>query len=63
MNKKVLERTLVVILFVLVLVTFSFAERDSKKIERLYTTTQLLQDSGKQLSGVAQLPALPPSNN
>jgi len=30
------ERNLVVFLFALVLVTFTFAENDSKKIERLY---------------------------
>ena len=45
MNKKGIERNLVVLLFVLVLVVFSFAERDSKKIERLYTTAQLLKES------------------
>ena len=43
MNKKGLERNLAVFLFVLVLIVFSFAERDSKKLERLYTATQLLQ--------------------
>jgi hypothetical protein len=45
MNKKGIERNIVVLLFVLVLVVFSFAERDSKKIERLYTTAQILQES------------------
>ena len=45
MNKKGIERNLVVLLFVLVLVVFSFAERDSKKIEKLYTTAQLLKES------------------
>ena len=33
------ERNIVVILFVLVLVTFSFAQEDSKKMEQLYTGT------------------------
>jgi len=53
MNKKGIERNLVVLLFVLVLIVFSFAERDSKKIERLYTTAQLLKESSVVLSGLA----------
>ncbi len=32
-------------LFVLVLVVFSFAERDSKKLDRLYKTAQLIQNA------------------
>ena len=53
MNKKGIERNLVVLLFVLVLIVFSFAERDSKKIERLYTTAQLLKNSSAVLSELA----------
>jgi hypothetical protein len=64
MNKKVLERKLVVVLFVLVLVVFSLAERDSRKIERLYTTAQLLKNNGKVLPELAvQSPASRPSNH
>jgi hypothetical protein len=37
MNKKV-ERNIVVFLFLFVLVLFSFADRDSKKLKRLYTS-------------------------
>ncbi|GEM_PF-1789968 len=36
MKKTVLERNIVVVLFVLVLVVFSFAERDTRKLSRLY---------------------------
>jgi hypothetical protein len=43
MTKKGIERNIVVLLFVLVLVIFSFAERDSRKLEKLYTTAQLLK--------------------
>lgn len=43
MNKKEIERKLVVLLFILVLVVFSFAERDSKKLERVYRTAQLIK--------------------
>jgi len=64
MNKKGIERNLVVLLFVLVLIVFSFAERDSKKIERLYTTAQLLNESSLLLSDVAgQLPTAEMPNN
>jgi hypothetical protein len=64
MNKKVIERNLVVLLFVLVLVVFSFAERDTRKIERLYTTAQLFKESSKVLYEVAaQLPPVEATNN
>ena len=53
MNKKGIERNIVVLLFVLVLIVFSFAERDSKKLERLYTTAQLLKQSSVVLSETA----------
>jgi hypothetical protein len=43
MKRKGIEKSLVILLFVLVLVVFSFAERDSKKLDRLYKTAQLLQ--------------------
>jgi len=33
------ERKLVVVLFILVLITFSLAQRDSKRLDRLYTVT------------------------
>lgn len=36
MNKPKLERNIAVLLFILVLVIFSFAQRDTKKIEPLY---------------------------
>jgi hypothetical protein len=43
MKKKVLEQLIVILLFILVLVVFSFAERDSRKLDRLYKTAQLVQ--------------------
>lgn len=39
MKNLITERNLVALLFVLVLITFSFAQRDSKRLERLYTLT------------------------
>ena len=38
MSRAIVERNMVVVLFVLVLVIFSFAERDSRKIHELYHT-------------------------
>ena len=43
MNRAALEKNLVIVLFVLVLVVFSFAERDSKKMDQMYTTSQLVK--------------------
>ena len=34
------ERNIVIVLFVLVLISFSFADRDSKKLDRLYTSIE-----------------------
>lgn len=36
MKKAIIERNIVVVLFVLVLIVFSFAERDTKKLDHLY---------------------------
>lgn len=43
MKKEGVEKNLVVLLFVMVLVVFSFAERDSKKLDKLYNTVQLVK--------------------
>ena len=45
MKSKVAERNTVISLFVLVLITFSLAQRDSKRLERLYTTWQAKKTS------------------
>lgn len=58
MTRKGVEKRLVVFLFVLVLVVFSFAERDSKKLERrLYNTARLLNKAVP--ADVASGPAAP----
>lgn len=44
MKQKGIERLLVIFLFILVLVVFSFAEKDSRKLERLYKSAQLLKE-------------------
>ena len=38
MKRALVERNIAVILFILVLIVFSFAERDSKKLAQLYKT-------------------------
>jgi len=40
MNKPKLERYIAALLFIMVLVIFSFAQRDTKKLEPLYTQQQ-----------------------
>ena len=37
MNRAAAERNIVVLLFVFVLVLFSFAQKDTQKLEKLYT--------------------------
>jgi hypothetical protein len=48
------ERNLAVILFVMVLITFSLAQEDSKKMEKMYTGTTTMTASAL----VAEQPAL-----
>lgn len=53
MKKSVVERNFAALLFVVVLITFSFAERDSKKIEKIYTTTALIKKTGVEFFAIA----------
>ena len=46
MNRAIIARNIVGILFIAVLIAFSFAQRDSQKLNRLYT--QVVQ-TGNQL--------------
>ena len=39
MKRPVVERNIVILLFIAVLTVFSLAERDSKKLDKLYTST------------------------
>lgn len=50
MKKEGLERNLVVLLFVMVLIVFSFADRDSKRLDRIYTTAQLLKQGSDAIA-------------
>jgi hypothetical protein len=40
MKRALVERNIAVILFILVLILFSFAERDSRKLDRIYTSAR-----------------------
>ena len=40
MKRAILERNIVILMFIMVLVTFSFADRDTKKLEKLYGHVQ-----------------------
>ena len=61
------ENKLVVALFIMVLVTFSFAQKDSKRIEQLYVRAgqpqPLLapQDTQKEISQTSYLARISPS--
>lgn len=48
MKKVITERNTAVLLFVLVLITFSFAQKDSKKLDRLYTMAPLTEKKSLQ---------------
>ena len=59
MKRAVVERNIVVVLFVAVLVIFSLAQRDSKKLSRLYSS--VIKSSAQQhLSRIAPAPAVQP---
>jgi hypothetical protein len=59
MKRAIVERNIVGILFIAVLVAFSFAQRDTKKLDRLYT--QVIK-TGNQLH-LTQSAPLPGSSN
>ena len=64
MKRTIVEKSTVVVLFILVLVVFSFAERDSKILVKLYTKEPIVDS--RQLphdylaSGTERAPEFPP---
>jgi hypothetical protein len=54
MKKVILEKGLILILFALVLVVFSFAEKDSKKLDQLYTTSSVIKHSSQYAASTAE---------
>lgn len=59
MKRAIVERNMVAILFIAVLVTFSFAQRDTQKLDRLYT---LVIQAGNEVQW-AQVALISPSSN
>jgi len=49
MKRTLPERKIVVVLFILVLVVFSFAERDSRKLDQLYSAEASKPEPVKEL--------------
>ncbi len=47
MNKPFFEKLLVILMFLMVLVVFSFAERDTKKLVQLYSGGSVAEVPGK----------------
>lgn len=56
MNKTQLETNIAIFLFIAVLVAFSFAEEESKKLQKLYTTNKPKSDSPLAIKPVKLLP-------
>jgi hypothetical protein len=54
MKRAIVERNIVVVLFILVLVAFSFAEKESKKLDQLYSRKA---DSAEPVKKVKNLAA------
>jgi len=53
MKRAILERNIVVVLFVLVLIVFSFAERDTQKLNQLYNGGTVSSASAKKEKSLA----------
>jgi hypothetical protein len=54
MKKSLLERSFVVVLFVLVMVAFSFAERDTQKAFRKYNVKSTVEILTKKVNYTAE---------
>ena len=54
MKKSLFEKSFVVVLFVLVMVAFSFAERDTKKAFEKYNTKNTVEISKKTVDYTAE---------
>jgi hypothetical protein len=56
MKKTVLERSFVIVLFVLVMVAFSFAERDTQKLFEKYNTKSTVEIPKQAVDFTAEVP-------
>jgi hypothetical protein len=55
MKKSLLEKTFVIVLFVLVIVAFSFAERDTQKVFEKYNTKNTVETPKKTIDYTAEV--------
>mgnify|MGYP001135254324 CR=1 FL=1 len=56
MKKNLLEKSFVIVLFVLVMITFAFAERDTQKAFEKYNTKNTVEVPGKTIEYTAEIP-------
>ena len=56
MKRAVLERSFVIVLFVLVMVAFSFAERDTQKLFEKYNTKSTVEIPKQTVDYTAEVP-------
>jgi hypothetical protein len=56
MKRTVLERSFVVVLFILVMVAFSFAERDTQKLFEKYNTKSTVEVPKQTVEYTAEVP-------
>ncbi len=59
MKKNLLEKGCVVVLFVLVMITFSFAERDTQKLFEKYNTKSTVETTIKKMDYTAEIKEKP----
>ena len=59
MKKALLEKSFVIVLFVLVMVAFSFAERDTQKLFEKYNTKGTVEMPKQVVDYTAEIPAKP----
>lgn len=57
MKRTVLEKNFVIVLFVLVMVLFSFAERDTQKLFEKYNTKNTVEMPKQTVDYTAEVPA------
>ena len=62
MKKLLAEKNIVIFLFVIVIVIFSFAERDSQKLQKVYVAGELLEKAQYSLHETASIPFPAPLN-
>jgi hypothetical protein len=56
MKRAILEKSFVVVLFILVMVAFSFAERDTQKLFEKYNTKSTVEVAKQTVEYTAEVP-------